>query len=112
MLYPTELRAPAGGLDPVTGCSGLDRIYERHWPRERNVPRPRLKDRHKDYVVGARGFEPPTSCSQSRRATELRYAPTEVCSAINCSNNVFAWVKARARWLIRFLTSGDNCARV
>ena len=27
-------------------------------------------------VVGARGFEPPTSCSQSRRATGLRYAPT------------------------------------
>ena len=25
--------------------------------------------------VGARGFEPPTSCSQSRRATRLRYAP-------------------------------------
>src|SRR5262249_17016319 len=26
-------------------------------------------------AVGARGFEPPTSCSQSRRATRLRYAP-------------------------------------
>ncbi len=26
-------------------------------------------------LVGARGFEPPTSCSQSRRATRLRYAP-------------------------------------
>jgi site-specific recombinase XerD len=25
--------------------------------------------------VGARGFEPPTSCSQSRRATRLRHAP-------------------------------------
>ena len=29
-------------------------------------------------MVGARGFEPPTSCSQSRRATGLRYAPTGV----------------------------------
>ena len=28
-------------------------------------------------MVGATGFEPATSCSQSRRATELRYAPTE-----------------------------------
>jgi hypothetical protein len=28
------------------------------------------------WLVGARGFEPPTSCSQSRRATGLRYAPT------------------------------------
>jgi hypothetical protein len=27
-------------------------------------------------MVGAEGFEPPTSCSQSRRATGLRYAPT------------------------------------
>ena len=26
-------------------------------------------------LVGARGFEPPTSCSQSRRAARLRYAP-------------------------------------
>ena len=29
------------------------------------------------WLVGARGFEPPTSCSQSRRATGLRYAPTD-----------------------------------
>ncbi len=26
-------------------------------------------------VVGEEGFEPPTSCSQSRRATRLRYTP-------------------------------------
>ena len=26
-------------------------------------------------VVGVRGFEPPTSCSQSKRATGLRYTP-------------------------------------
>lgn len=26
-------------------------------------------------MVGAEGFEPPTFCSQSRRATKLRYAP-------------------------------------
>src|SRR5438309_12067721 len=34
-------------------------------------------------VVGARGFEPPTSCSQSRCATRLRHAPGRrwgVCS--------------------------------
>ena len=29
-----------------------------------------------DAVVGAAGFEPATSCSQSRRATGLRYAPS------------------------------------
>src|SRR5688572_14705563 len=27
-------------------------------------------------LVGARGFEPPTSCSQSRHSTGLSYAPT------------------------------------
>ena len=36
-------------------------------------------------LVGARGFEPPTSCSQSRRATGLRYAPTlELQSLTHC----------------------------
>ena len=32
--------------------------------------------RTQERVVGAEGFEPPTSCSQSRRATRLRHAPT------------------------------------
>ena len=30
---------------------------------------------YKRKVVGMEGFEPPTSCSQSRRATKLRYIP-------------------------------------
>lgn len=35
-------------------------------------------------IVGARGFEPPTSNSQSWRATELRYAPGErACTLAN-----------------------------
>jgi hypothetical protein len=42
------------------------------------------------YLVGARGFEPPTSWSQTRRATELRYAPTGFCSAIICASRVLA----------------------
>ena len=28
-----------------------------------------------NFLVGAGGFEPPASCSQSKRATRLRYAP-------------------------------------
>ena len=31
-------------------------------------------------MVGAPGFEPGTSCSQSRRATRLRHAPIEGCN--------------------------------
>ena len=33
-------------------------------------------------LVGARGFEPPTSCSQSRRAARLRHAPMIVTGCI------------------------------
>lgn len=31
---------------------------------------------YKRKVVGVEGLEPPTFCSQSRRATRLRYTPT------------------------------------
>ena len=33
-------------------------------------------------LVGARGFEPRTSCAQGRRATRLRYAPTCMAALI------------------------------
>src|SRR4029453_2641559 len=32
----------------------------------------------REKMVGATGFEPATSCSRSRRATKLRYAPPTV----------------------------------
>jgi Aconitase family (aconitate hydratase) len=35
-----------------------------------------LREMPMETVVGARGFEPRTSCAQGRRATRLRYAPT------------------------------------
>ena len=53
MLYPVELRAP--------------RLELSHRPRPLTTARRNL--------VGVEGFEPPTSCSQSRRATRLRYTP-------------------------------------
>ena len=34
-------------------------------------------------LVGAEGFEPPTYCSQSNRATRLRYAPISFAKAEN-----------------------------
>ena len=41
-------------------------------------------------VVGAAGFEPATSCSQSRRATKLRYAPSVMRAIIPlCFNKYF-----------------------
>src|SRR3569832_115635 len=48
VLYPVELRAETHFSGTISYCLG---------------------------VVGVRGFEPPTSCSQSRRATGLRYTP-------------------------------------
>src|SRR5262249_24050075 len=51
-LYPAELRALARCLGTLHGArKALD-------------------------LVGARGFEPPTPCSQSRCATRLRHAPS------------------------------------
>jgi hypothetical protein len=57
MLYPDELRAH---------CSELP-LYRLLHVRSHRTNRP--------YLVGVEGFEPPTSCSQSRRATRLRYTP-------------------------------------
>src|SRR5690606_36280444 len=48
VLYPVELRAHS-------------RMIAARWSR----------------MVGVEGFEPPTSCSQSRRATRLRYTPAD-----------------------------------
>ena len=51
--------------------------------------------RSKRRLVGARGFEPPTSCSQSRRASRLRHAPM--------LEGFYHALIARARLLIRLL---------
>jgi hypothetical protein len=55
--------------------------YPQVVPREvivyRRVPGSHTNSPHPAYfqTIGAPGFEPGTSCSQSRRATKLRYAP-------------------------------------
>ncbi len=51
----------------------------REWARgtrTRKHPKGISDDVAGTYEVGAPGFEPGTSCSQSRRATELRHAPS------------------------------------
>jgi hypothetical protein len=63
LLYPTELRARV----EIRKESRLDALIL--------APRFYRRSARKRGLVGARGFEPPTSCSQSRRATGLRYAP-------------------------------------
>jgi hypothetical protein len=57
MLYPVELRALDRNCAP-------------------GRPGPPNENRVAAGMVGVEGFEPPTSCSQSRRATRLRYTPS------------------------------------
>ena len=39
-------------------------------------------------LVGVEGFEPPTSCSQSRRATRLRYTPLQACIRVRQTDRI------------------------
>ena len=59
------------GLEPATirlegGCS-IQLSYGRMLEKPKQVG---------GKMVGVEGFEPPTFCSQSRRATGLRYTPS------------------------------------
>ena len=60
------------GLEPPThsleGCRSIQLSY---WRNGQAAP----ALHHRAPRVGAPGFEPGTSCSQSRRDTRLRYAP-------------------------------------
>ena len=55
-------------------------------------------------VVGEEGFEPPTSCSQSRRATRLRYTPNIERRSTSCGRRVY---KVWALPLLRVLQDGE-----
>src|ERR1019366_6235130 len=63
-------------------------------------------------LVGARGFEPRTSCAQGRRATRLRYAPTRAtsyssatCAFVGVGDRRLTQVPSGAvcSWVIHFL---------
>ena len=62
---PQGPRAGEGNRTPIASLEGWSSTVELH-------PHAGLLQ-----VVGARGFEPPTPCSQSRCATRLRHAPSE-----------------------------------
>src|SRR6476660_4340416 len=92
MGSPIRIFALAFTIDPTVGERHGDRVAERD-PRPQQVrPVPirtagtlgravgspigaELDD--EVGLVGARGFEPPTSSSRTMRATKLRHAPTE-----------------------------------
>ena len=52
-----------------------------------------VSSRKQSGLVGVRGFEPPTSCSQSKRATGLRYTPRT--ADITCTPTVGQTPKGR-----------------
>lgn len=67
VLYPIELRAPAGMIPAGHRCIHADRRFRRTAG-----------------LVGAEGFEPTTSSSQSWRSTRLSYTPAvkpDVCAS-------------------------------
>ena len=75
-------------LDPFLGSGTTAVVAEQHGRRwlgiEKNqtyvkIAQSRLKRKitAKEKLVGAVGFEPTTSCTRNKRATRLRYAPTQ-----------------------------------
>src|SRR5215217_8340593 len=60
-------RAGEGNRTPITSLEGWGSTVELH-PHS-------SQSGSASFAVGARGFEPPTPCSQSRCATRLRHAP-------------------------------------
>ena len=69
-----ELQTRQEGIEPPTrsleGCRSIQLSYWR-------FVLPHVRNSCGAIPIGAAGFEPATSCSQSRRATGLRYAPHE-----------------------------------
>ncbi len=59
----------AGELNCLEGRSGVVLETQKKGQPQNGQPL--------EILVGARGFEPPTSWSQTKRATRLRYAPTD-----------------------------------
>src|SRR5690242_8014615 len=106
------------GIEPPThsleGCCSIQLSYWRSVSAETTAT---LLQAHQ---VGAPGFEPGTSCSQSRRDTRLRYAPQRAlqCSRPANEGQRRAWSaaikarKARPRWLTRSFSSALASANV
>ena len=96
MLYPVELRAHKNS------------IIERFCRVSRTADYARLDD---DVLVGEEGFEPPTSCSQSRRATRLRYTPRHrfltACGFSKAGHNTLRH-RNRQTTIIRHYSAADE----
>ena len=93
------IRGPGAGRPMERGnCSA--RLLRRPRASVRNTPCTRPIPNA--ILVGVTGFEPPTSCSQSKRATGLRYTP----------NVGFCHSRPRARANQRFISSTADTSGV
>ena len=59
----------------LVGLTPRHRLRLKHEERLQTANRELETMNREPFVVGATGFEPATSCSQSRRSTKLSYAP-------------------------------------
>ena len=93
---PTELsvQCEIGGESGIRthGCVFQHRRFSRPL---HSTALPSLRE-----LVGVEGFEPPTLCSQSRRATRLRYTPndTDIHQRSNCSSSTLLSRPSDRRW--------------
>ena len=99
MPYVTRTHmARQEGIEPPThsleGCCSIQLSY---WRFVRDRPAPTATLQPKPAKVGAPGFEPGTSCSQSRRDTRLRYAPHENQTIVESRTQTTVNCTARTR---------------
>jgi hypothetical protein len=60
-------------------------------------------------MVGARGFEPPASCSRSKRSTKLSYAPSCGAREIAAGPHARKWVpRQNARCTAKSASSSSD----
>ena len=72
---PVEGACPRLWCRPVFGVDPTRHCWRPHSTQERDSEFFTSLSLSLGYMVGAKGFEPSTSCSQSRCATRLRHAP-------------------------------------
>ena len=58
-------------------------------------------------MVGARGFEPPTPCSQNRCATRLRYAPTKIGAVLHDQDAIGKRINQEKQFFLQIMNLRD-----
>ena len=75
LLYKREPVLAYLPRQPATKFVGAVWVQESDFKDFGEMTQPEKQAKSLIYMVGARGFEPPTTCTPCRYATRLRYAP-------------------------------------